>query len=90
MFQVAATDVKLALSNDRRLSVVSFSVLGIAMTSDNMTVNPNKTAVLSVTVTTTKDEPLGEMRGRIGLNTKTTAKYINYHFFITSIQVSFW
>ncbi|KAJ8311800.1 hypothetical protein KUTeg_010655 [Tegillarca granosa] len=85
--EVAATDVRLALSNDKRLSVVSFSVVGTPTASDNMIINPNETAVLSVTVTTAKDEPLGEMRGRFGLNTKTTSKYIYYHFFITSIQI---
>ncbi|XP_052092546.1 uncharacterized protein LOC127729013 [Mytilus californianus] len=86
--EVAATNVKVSLPNDNRLSLVSFATIGSLDSNENnngITIGPNEIAMMSLVVTTGLNDGLGEMRGTIVLNTDLTVASISYRFYITSI-----
>ena len=85
--EVAATNVRLDLPADNRLSLVSFST-DQTDTSDvsNRVIPAGGSGRFSLAVTVPSTESLGELSGRIAINTELTTFFLSYKFYITSIR----
>ena len=85
--EVAATNVRLDLPADNRLSLVSFST-DQTDTSDvsNRVIPAGGIGRFSLAVTVPSTDSLGELRGRIAINTDLTTSYLSYTFYVTSIR----
>ena len=85
--EVAATNVRLDLPADNRLSLVSFST-DQTDTSDvsGRVIPAGGSGRFSLAVTVPSTESLGELSGRIAINTELTTFFLSYKFYITSIR----
>ena len=88
---VSARDVTINLPSDPRISLVSFSNIGVWIPSDagysnGLVIHPKGKAGISLTITIESNAGLGEMSGSIAVNTNTTTFWISYKMFITSVR----
>jgi len=88
---VSARDVMINLPSDPRISLVSFSNIGLGNPSDaeysnGLVIPPNGEVGISLTITIESNAGLGEMSGSIAVNTNTTTFWISYKIFITSVR----
>ena len=85
--EVAATNVRLDLPADNRLSLVSFST-DQTDTSDvsGRVIPAGGSGRFSLAVTVPRNESLGELSGSIAINTESTTSHLPYTFYVTSIR----
>ena len=85
--EVIAKNVKVELPNERRLSIVSFSTSNQTSSAlDGTDLPAGAMAAIWLTITIASDETLGEMTGRIAINSDLTSATLRYTFYIVSIK----
>ena len=82
--EVTARNVQLDLPHDPRLSLVTFSAMNQTATPPDLP--PRLSASITLAVTTSSDNGLGEMSGVIAVNSDLASATLRYKFYITSIQ----
>jgi hypothetical protein len=88
---VSARNVTINLPSDPRISLVSFSNVGVGNPNDvgysnGLVIPPKGEAGMSLTITIESNAGLGELSGSIAVNTNTTTFWISYKIFITSVR----
>ena len=83
--EVPAENVRLDIPSDPRLSLVSFST-NETDANGNHVMSAGSDGSFSLAVTIASTESLGQLSGRIAVNTDLTTSYLSYTFYITSIR----
>ncbi|KAL5014467.1 hypothetical protein ScPMuIL_008737 [Solemya velum] len=91
--EVMAQNLLVTMPTNQQFSIIAFSISTnsseIESSEENLLTKllPQETATLSIAVTTSSSDKLGEMSGNIAFNSRLTSASLPYHINITSVQL---